>query len=443
MFSKWAIIGLVVVVLAFSAVIIVLAPQMINPSQQGIFQGEEVEGAGLTECNKPAILYVYNNTKQQVAGKNLVELLRQSLAQQGIKADVCSVDAKTLGLDLRAYPALLIYGDIPALEGASTLSLGDYKLLDYGILVWLSDRLGLEMTYKYRAHIYVVDGETKWGKARNDINTLLKALEKYILAKIDSVERISIADLGKLGVNKPPTIYPTVIVVSENPIDEGTSYMIKLGSNAYGFKTQLAAELARLLRDGSGYEIHYKPDLTKLPGWGSMDAKLQLLIFEDYACPYCRAFYEKLYPELREMIYNGTIRFSVVDFIIHEDVRPLHKLTYCLYNITSDGRLLEETILEIYKIFGSKGKPPSEDDMLLKLKKKVGKDLIDRILDCSYSENADQYLSESKELAATIGARGTPTIVIWRSENTIGVVVPGLPQKEELLEIINYFLSTS
>lgn len=69
------------------------------------------------------------------------------------------------------------------------------------------------------------------------------------------------------------------------------------------------------------------------PAWGPADARIVIIEYSDFQCPYCKMFMENTYVRLRQM-YSDQVRFIYRDFpldSIHPRARPAAEAAQCAH----------------------------------------------------------------------------------------------------------------
>lgn len=71
------------------------------------------------------------------------------------------------------------------------------------------------------------------------------------------------------------------------------------------------------------------PPIEQQPTLGNEDATVSIVEFGDYKCPSCKAWGEKVFPQLEEeFIKTGKAKFSYINVLFHgKESNYLHKLT--------------------------------------------------------------------------------------------------------------------
>lgn len=143
-------------------------------------------------------------------------------------------------------------------------------------------------------------------------------------------------------------------------------------------------------------------DFTKGFAIGDAEAPIDMAIFLDYECGYCKLFFLEVYPLLyEEYISKGLLRFVIVDFPLssHENALPLAQYSRCAQQNGSYGSFIN-------KVF----EYPDVLDMTAL--EKIGNELdINPAVCLQDSSNYNEILKD-KETGKSLGVSGTPTFII-------------------------------
>ena len=170
------------------------------------------------------------------------------------------------------------------------------------------------------------------------------------------------------------------------------------------YQSHLALEEARSTH--SAGDSKNVIDVAGAPALGAASAKVALLEFSDYECPYCIRHFQQTMPRLTEAyIKTGKVRYVFRDFPIdqlHPQSIRAHEAAHCA--------LEQNRFWELHpRLFGAPGS--HTPDRLLGLAREVGLDM-DAFGKCVESRRSDEAIRKTSQVAADFGASGTPTFFI-------------------------------
>ena len=145
------------------------------------------------------------------------------------------------------------------------------------------------------------------------------------------------------------------------------------------------------------------------PVMGDKDAKVTVVEFADYQCPYCGYSYQQIYPSLvAEYVKTGKVKYVFHDF-------PLEQIHSNAFNASQAARCagdqdkyweMHNKLFQNQKSLDAKGLSDSAQA--------VGLDAT-KFQQCLASGKYQAKIRSSVEAATTIGVRGTPTFLLGLS----------------------------
>jgi protein-disulfide isomerase len=157
-------------------------------------------------------------------------------------------------------------------------------------------------------------------------------------------------------------------------------------------------------------------DISGFPSRGSENAKVIVVEFSDFECPFCERFAQTVFPELREKFVSaGRIQYMFANnpLPMHTNARMLASAAICA---ESGGHYWEmhDALFE---------KKPRTRDSLLLLAEEIGLNPIE-FSKCFARDGVlwDRIDSDVKRSIA-LGLRGTPSFVVGRRTNDGGVLI--------------------
>lgn len=258
---------------------------------------------------------------------------------------------------------------------------------------------------------------------------------------------------GDLGENlradlSNRTVFPIIGIYTSKNIAEaviarqlfnsyGNYYIVKENLTR-GIYAYLAYYGLSVLKEPRAFvEILRPPELfaNETPIIGSPNAKYYLVIYEDMHCPYCAKFYAESLPVIENLTRNGTFAIALKNFIIHEEVLPMHRNITAMYLATQNSTAVLEVMKDVYRLINN-GVEPSSDDVASIIKNITGyskfnvdMNVVDRIIEDDFREGQNY------------GIFGTPGLIIWSREYNRGVVIVGYASAEEILNIARSYMS--
>ncbi len=162
-------------------------------------------------------------------------------------------------------------------------------------------------------------------------------------------------------------------------------------------------------RGGASNVVQVK--LGDKPYLGSTGAKIAIVEFSDYQCPYCTRHVKNTLPKLTEnYIDTGKIQYFVSDFPLdfHSQARPAAIAARCA------GDQNEKAYWDMHHAFFN-GKQTFSNDSYISLAADMELDLAD-FKQCLSAPKMGELVDESIQYGQSIGVRGTPAFFIGNIE---------------------------
>jgi len=157
-------------------------------------------------------------------------------------------------------------------------------------------------------------------------------------------------------------------------------------------------------------------------GLGDPKAKVALVEFSDYECPYCIRHFQQTMPRLAQTyVKTGKVRYIFRDWPVdqlHPESIRAHEAAHCAGE--------QNRYWELHQVlWGPAGSHTA--DRLLGLARNAGLDM-DAFGRCVESRRSDDAIRKTSQLAVELGATGTPTFFIGLldSEKNTVTVLQGL-----------------
>jgi protein-disulfide isomerase len=196
-----------------------------------------------------------------------------------------------------------------------------------------------------------------------------------------------------------------------------------------GVKAQVQAlktevdELKTTLRDLTTPRPNPVFDVTGAPAMGDAKARVVLIEFSDYQCPYCLDYFKTTYRKIvDEYVNSGKIRYVVRDFpgeSIHPDALKAAEAARCA---TEQGKFwpMHDSLFANQRTLGTTGIYDSATSVGLN---------IDQFRACVDSEKHVAGIRKDEDETTKLGAKGTPAFFI-------GTVDPANPSKVKLAKAL-------
>ena len=170
-------------------------------------------------------------------------------------------------------------------------------------------------------------------------------------------------------------------------------------------------------------------DLDDSPALGSHTAKIGIVEFSDYECPYCRTSQTQLLPQIKkEYIDTGVVRYVHKDFplvSIHSQAAPAAIAAQCAH---AQGRFWDMH----QALFAN----PLRDALYPELAAKLKLD-EQKFSACLKDAAPRQAIYRDVQEARRLGISGTPSFVVGRIEGNKLIVTgvsKGLPSFEAIIQ---------
>lgn len=189
-------------------------------------------------------------------------------------------------------------------------------------------------------------------------------------------------------------------------------------------------------RDGSVPAVEIAPPRSNLAGahrLGSSDAKIGIVEFSDYQCPYCGSFHEQVFPKLKQVyVDGGIVQFIHKDLplsMIHSQALPAALAANC----AGAQRHFWEMSNALYAHQGQLG-----EALYAELARGMKLD-AEKFTDCLKDSTSTRGIMQDTAEAQRLGINGTPSFLIGKIEgNTLTIVrmAKGAPSFENFAQEI-------
>ena len=142
---------------------------------------------------------------------------------------------------------------------------------------------------------------------------------------------------------------------------------------------------------------------------GKVDAPVVMVVYSDFACPYCTQFAQNVEPELADLVDKGTLRIEWRDLAQISETSPL--AAQAGRAAAKQGKFWEFHDA-VYAAADPKGHPAYTEDSLVDFAKKAGvADLSKFRTDMTAAETV-KAVAESTDHVHSIGIQGTPFMIV-------------------------------
>lgn len=153
-------------------------------------------------------------------------------------------------------------------------------------------------------------------------------------------------------------------------------------------------------------------DVGKLPTLGKQNAKVTMIEFSDFQCPYCKRFYDETFRQLKkDYIDTGKVRFAFRHLPL--DIHPLAPKAAEASECANDQKKFWEYHSALFEKFDS-WVSETADTAPTKLTEFAG-DIglnTEQFSECLSSGKYTQKVTQDKAVGEGAGATGTPTFFI-------------------------------
>ena len=142
---------------------------------------------------------------------------------------------------------------------------------------------------------------------------------------------------------------------------------------------------------------------------GKADAPVVMVIYSDFACPYCTQLAQKVEPELADLVDQGTLRIEWRDLAQISPTSPL--AAQAGRAAAKQGRFWEFHDA-VYAAADPQGHPEYTEDSLVTFAQKAGVANIEQFRTDMTSAETVAAVTEATNHAHSIGITGTPFMIV-------------------------------
>ena len=154
-------------------------------------------------------------------------------------------------------------------------------------------------------------------------------------------------------------------------------------------------------------EIHRDPADGQAKG--KVDAPVVMVIYSDFACPFCTQFAQNVEPELNKLVKEGTLRIEWRDLAQISETSPL--AAQAGRAAAKQGKFWEFHDA-VYAAADPQGHPEYTEDSLVAFAQKAGVADIEQFRTDMNATETVNAVTEAKNHAHSIGITGTPFMIV-------------------------------
>ena len=161
---------------------------------------------------------------------------------------------------------------------------------------------------------------------------------------------------------------------------------------------------------------------------GKVDAPVVMVIYSDFACPYCTQFAQKVEPELADLVDQGTLRVEWRDLA---QISPTSPLAAQAGRAAAKQGKFWEFHDAVYAAADPQGHPEYTEDSLVAFAKRAGVADIEKFRSDMNAAETVSAVTEAKNHAHSIGITGTPFMIVGET------FVSGFQDADYMKAVIN------
>ena len=142
---------------------------------------------------------------------------------------------------------------------------------------------------------------------------------------------------------------------------------------------------------------------------GKVDAPVVMVVYSDFACPYCTQFAQNVEPELADLVDKGTLRIEWRDLA---QISPTSPLAAQAGRAAAKQGKFWEFHDAVYAAANPQDHPEYTEDSLVAFAQKAGVADIAQFRTDMASEETATAVTEAKNHAHSIGITGTPFMIV-------------------------------
>ena len=248
-------------------------------------------------------------------------------------------------------------------------------------------------------------------------------LNEYIDKKVVGKINISDSEYNKFVKDRK---------IPEEQLKQHPEYKDKIKQYLEGQKRQEKVQeyLAKITKKTSVEVYFKKPVMERVkvevgdaPIMGKKDAKIQVVAFSDFQCPYCSRGATTMHDLKKKYGSKIALSFKHYPLPFHPQAVPASEISMCVKKLNGDDKFWK------YHDLVFKNQDKMDNENLLKLAKDVGADQA-KVKACFDAGEFKEYVKKDMEYGNKLGVRSTPTFFVN------GQLVAGALPVEQFAEMI-------
>lgn len=142
---------------------------------------------------------------------------------------------------------------------------------------------------------------------------------------------------------------------------------------------------------------------------GDVDAPVVLVLYSDFACPYCTLWAQEVAPELTDLVDDGTLRIEWRDLAQITETSPL--AAQAGIAAANQGKFWEFHDA-VYAAADPNSHPEYTEDSLVEFAQQAGVADLDQFVEDMNAEETVTAVTDAKQHAYDLGISGTPFSII-------------------------------
>ncbi|MGE3859975.1 MAG: DsbA family protein [Nitrososphaeraceae archaeon] len=233
-------------------------------------------------------------------------------------------------------------------------------------------------------------------------------------------------------------------------IDNNKLYLLSLISNPINYYERIP--LFELMLSSLTKNIQQKslskystellnPVSENIKPMGDENAKVTIVEFADYRCPFCHKFHTETLDKIKTNFINtGNVKYLFRDFVVNDrgEYKGSTQAAIASHCASEQGKYWEYS-KEIYNNFKPEPQQWINIDSLVTFANNVQIPDIDKFKSCIESGKYQNIINENSVIAKGLGLTGTPAFVILK-DGKIETILPGALPYEEFEKNLNRLL---